>query len=157
MSTWGAYVLINLHNEVLVQCTAAYIVVHKRMLMLHREEPSLGEVVYPRGSISGLPEAHASRKERFMELDDLQPGWEVELRGRKGGTTVDATFYSPTGNDTNANPAHGTYVCPIRCKHKTMMLVYAELPADMCEHLARLSCYRRTSTSAHRAQLFGYL
>lgn len=32
-----------------------------------------------------------------MELDDLQPGWEVELRGRKGGTTVDASFFSPTG------------------------------------------------------------
>lgn len=97
-STWGANVLMTLHNEGLVQCTATCIVVHKMMLMLHREEPSPGEVVYPRGSISGLPEAHASRKERFMELDDLQPGWEVELRGRKGGTTVDATFYSPTGN-----------------------------------------------------------
>lgn len=67
-----------------------------------REEPSPGEVVYPRGSISGLPEAHASRKERFVELDDLQPGWEVELRGRKGGTTVDATFYSPTGEPVGA-------------------------------------------------------
>ena len=62
-----------------------------------REEASPGEVIYPRGSIAELPEAHASRKERFMELDDLQPGWEVELRGRKGGTTVDASFFSPTG------------------------------------------------------------
>ena len=62
-----------------------------------REEANLGEVIYPRGSISELPEAHASRKERFTELDDLQPGWEVELRGRKGGTTVDAFFFSPTG------------------------------------------------------------
>lgn len=62
-----------------------------------REEANLGEVIYPRGSISGLPEAHASRKERFAELEDLQQGWEVELRGRKGGTTVDAFFFSPTG------------------------------------------------------------
>lgn len=65
-----------------------------------REEANLGEVIYARGSISGLPEAHASRKERFTELDDLQPGWEVELRGRKGGTTVDAFFFSPTGRLT---------------------------------------------------------
>jgi hypothetical protein len=77
-----------------------------------------------------------------MELDDLQPGWEVELRGRKGGTTVDATFYSPTGNDTYVSPAHGTYVFSARCKHNTLMLVfYAEIPADMCEHPVRLSCY----------------
>lgn len=69
-----------------------------------REEASPGEVIYPRGSIADLPEAHASRKERFMELDDLQPGWEVELRGRKGGTTVDASFFSPTGE------AFGAYV-----------------------------------------------
>ncbi len=92
-----------------------------------------------------------------MELDDLQPGWEVELRGRKGGTTVDATFYSPTGNDTYENPAHGTYVCSIRCKHNTLMLVfYAEIPADMCEHPARLSCYCSRSMSAHWVQQFVY-
>lgn len=64
---------------------------------MSREEANLGEVIYARGSIAGLPEAHASRKERFSELDDLQPGWEVELRGRKGGTTVDAFFFSPAG------------------------------------------------------------
>lgn len=64
---------------------------------MRREEANLGEIIYPKGSISGLPEAHASRKERFTELDDLQPGWEVELRGRKGGATVDAFFFSPTG------------------------------------------------------------
>ncbi|KAL3153920.1 54S ribosomal protein L2 mitochondrial [Trebouxia sp. C0010 RCD-2024] len=67
-----------------------------------REEANLGEVIYPRGSISGLPEAHASRKERFAELEDLQQGWEVELRGRKGGTTVDAFFFSPTGESVGA-------------------------------------------------------
>ena len=64
---------------------------------MSREEANLGKVIYARGTITGLPEAHASRKERFTELDDLQPGWEVELRGRKGGTTVDAFFFSPTG------------------------------------------------------------
>ena len=120
------------------------------MLMLYREEPSPGEVVYPRGSISGLPEAHASRKERFVELDDLQPGWEVELRGRKGGTTVDATFYSPTGHDTDVNLAHGSYVYSIRRKHNILMIVfYADLPADMCEHPPKLSCCCGRSMSAH--------
>lgn len=54
-------------------------------------------VVYPRGPIAGLPEAHASRRERFAELDDLQPGWQVELRSRGAGGAVDAVFYSPTG------------------------------------------------------------
>ena len=63
-----------------------------------REEANQGEVIYPRGRIAGLPEAHASRRDRFLELDELQPGWEVELRGRKGGTTVDAVFFSPSGS-----------------------------------------------------------
>ena len=62
-----------------------------------REDANQGEIIYPRGSIAGLPEAHASRRDRFLELDELQPGWEVELRGRKGGTTVDAAFFSPSG------------------------------------------------------------
>ena len=65
--------------------------------MLYRSEQAAGEVIYSKGPISGIPEAHASRKDRFAELDDLQPGWQVELRGRKGGTTVDATFFSPEG------------------------------------------------------------
>ena len=54
-------------------------------------------VIYPRGSIRGLPDAHASRRERFAELDSLQPGWQVELRSRGAGGAVDAVFYSPTG------------------------------------------------------------
>lgn len=54
---------------------------------------SKGEVVYARGPIAGLPEAHASRKERFAELDNLQPGWEVELCSK--GDTVEAVFYAP--------------------------------------------------------------
>lgn len=54
------------------------------------------QVVY-RGSIAGLPDEHASRRERFAELDTLQPGWTVELRIRGEGGTVDAVFFSPSG------------------------------------------------------------
>ena len=71
-----------------------------------REDASTGEMIYPRGSIAGLPEAHASRRERFLELDELQSGWEVELRGRKGGTTVDASFFSPTGTASQQASIH---------------------------------------------------
>lgn len=56
---------------------------------------SSGRVLYARGSIGGLPEEFASRKERFAELDQLQQGWQVELRSR--GDTVDAVFYAPEG------------------------------------------------------------
>ena len=57
-------------------------------------------MVYARGPIEGLPEAFASRKERFAELDALQPGWLVELRER--GDTVDAVFFSPAGERAGA-------------------------------------------------------
>ena len=59
--------------------------------------PSAVSVVYPRGPVGGLPEEHALRRERFAELDGLQPGWEVELRSRSAGGTVDAVFFSPEG------------------------------------------------------------
>jgi hypothetical protein len=49
--------------------------------------------LYPRGCIADLPEEFATRKERFAELDQLQPGWTVELRQK--GETVEAVFYSP--------------------------------------------------------------
>jgi len=63
-----------------------------------RPAPAGGAVVYPRGPVGGLPEEHASRRERFAELDQLQAGWEVELQARGGdGGTVDAAFYSPEG------------------------------------------------------------
>jgi hypothetical protein len=52
-------------------------------------------VLYPRGCIADLPEDFATRKERFAELDQLQPGWQVELSSR--GETVDAVFFSPEG------------------------------------------------------------
>jgi hypothetical protein len=55
------------------------------------------EVLYARGPVSNIPEQFVSRKERFLELDDLQPGWTVELLGRNGVSTVDARFYSPSG------------------------------------------------------------
>lgn len=60
-----------------------------------------GDVLYARGPAAGIPEEYASRKERFLELDTLQPGWEVELRGRAGGGTVDAVFFSPSGAISN--------------------------------------------------------
>jgi len=54
-------------------------------------------VIFPRGSIASLPEEHASRRERFSELDTLQPGWTVELRQRPGASVVEASFWSPDG------------------------------------------------------------
>jgi hypothetical protein len=54
-----------------------------------------GRVVYEKGPVGALPEAFASRKERFQELDGLQPGWLVELLER--GDSVDAVFYAPGG------------------------------------------------------------
>lgn len=56
-------------------------------------------VVYPRGPISGLPEEHASRRERFEELDALQVGWTLELRQRAEGGVVDAVFFGPDGEE----------------------------------------------------------
>lgn len=61
-----------------------------------------GIVVYPRGAVAQLPEEHASRRERFAELDDLQPGWTVELRSRGEGGTIDAVFFSPGGECVGA-------------------------------------------------------
>ena len=59
-------------------------------------------MVYPKGSIAGLPDEHASRRERFAELDELQPGWQVELRSRGAGGAVDAAFYTPAGDAVGA-------------------------------------------------------
>ena len=59
-----------------------------------------GEVVYPKGPIEALPEEFASRKERFLELDQLESGWEVELK--KKGDTVDAVFFDPRGRQVGA-------------------------------------------------------
>ena len=59
-------------------------------------------VIYPRVPVSELPEKHASRKERFAELDTLQPGWTVELRSRGEEAPVDAVFFSPSGDKVGA-------------------------------------------------------
>lgn len=58
---------------------------------------STASVVYPRGPIASLPEEHASRRDRFCELDTLQPGWTVELRQRPGASVVEAAFWGPDG------------------------------------------------------------
>ncbi len=54
-------------------------------------------VICARGPVAALPEAHAARRERFAELEALQPGWQVELRSRGGAATVDAVFFAPAG------------------------------------------------------------
>ena len=55
------------------------------------------EVLYPRGPIAGVPDEHASRRERFAPIDEIQVGWRVELRRRGGSSVVDAVFFSPDG------------------------------------------------------------
>ena len=55
------------------------------------------EVLYPRGPIAGVPDEHASRRERFAPIDEIQVGWQVELRRRGGSSVVDAVFFSPDG------------------------------------------------------------
>jgi ribosome maturation protein SDO1 len=69
-----------------------------------RAAPTSGTapVVCSRGPIAELPEEHASRRERFSELDALQPGWTVELRGRGDGAPVEAVFFSPAGERAGA-------------------------------------------------------
>jgi len=37
-----------------------------------------GSPVVYRGPIAQMPEEHASRRERFAELDGLQSGWQVK-------------------------------------------------------------------------------
>ena len=55
-------------------------------------------MLYAAGPVAGMPERYVARRERFAELDTLQLGWRVELRGRRGGDdAVDAFFFSPAG------------------------------------------------------------
>lgn len=70
--------------------------VHSRQQAASAKQSSQ-EVVYARGPMADVPEAHASRRERFAELDELQPGWQVELCSRGAGGAIDAIFYSPSG------------------------------------------------------------
>ncbi|BDA40780.1 Ribosome maturation protein SBDS [Coccomyxa sp. Obi] len=74
--------------------------VHSRQEQAHAGPSS--QVVYARGSIADLPDEHASRRERFAELDNLQPGWQVELCSRGAGSAIDAIFYSPSGQKVGA-------------------------------------------------------
>jgi ribosome maturation protein SDO1 len=55
------------------------------------------EVLYPRGAIRALPEAFASRRDRFAALDAFRVGWTVELRRKKGSSVVEAVFFDPDG------------------------------------------------------------
>jgi ribosome maturation protein SDO1 len=67
-----------------------------RQPVMTRAPPSEERVVY-KGPVEGLPEEHASRRERFAELDAMQPGWTLELRARGEGSTLEALFFSPAG------------------------------------------------------------
>lgn len=57
---------------------------------------------YPRGPVSGLPESMGSRRARFLEIDDLEPGWTVEVGSRPDGEVADAVFFSPDGEKVGA-------------------------------------------------------
>jgi ribosome maturation protein SDO1 len=70
----------------------------RRMQADVAQAPAVEQIVYARGPVEGLPEEHASRRERFAELDALQAGWTVELRSRSEGGTVEAVFFSPAGD-----------------------------------------------------------
>lgn len=65
-----------------------------------RKETAADEVLYSRGPVTELPDEFESRRERFLELDKLEAGWRVELCKKRGGSTVDAVFYSPSGEST---------------------------------------------------------
>lgn len=57
------------------------------------------KILYPRGPVGGMPEEYAGRRERFLELDALEPGWTVELRGKNNSSIMDAVFFSPQGQE----------------------------------------------------------
>lgn len=63
---------------------------------LTRASPAV-QVVYAKSTIADIPDTWANRREMFKELDRLEEGWQVELRARGGGDTVDAIFYDPAG------------------------------------------------------------
>jgi ribosome maturation protein SDO1 len=56
------------------------------------------KVVYDKGPISTIPEEFASRRDRFSEIDELQPGWTVELKTKGTSSVIDAVFYAPSGD-----------------------------------------------------------
>jgi hypothetical protein len=54
-------------------------------------------ILYSRGPVAQLPDEFSSRRDRFSEIDDLQPGWTVQLQTKGGGSIVDALFFAPNG------------------------------------------------------------
>ena len=50
-------------------------------------------------------DSRVCHRDRFLELDTLQPGWQVQLAGSDGGP-VDATFFSPAGKACMLLKAH---------------------------------------------------
>ena len=71
--------------------------VQRRSTQLETLSATDANILVPRGPVSALPDEHASRRERFADLDKYETGWEVELRSREGSSIVDAVFYSPQG------------------------------------------------------------
>eukprot|EP01026_Neomeris_dumetosa_P032873 TRINITY_DN26138_c0_g1_i9.p1 TRINITY_DN26138_c0_g1~~TRINITY_DN26138_c0_g1_i9.p1 ORF type:complete len:395 (-),score=49.50 TRINITY_DN26138_c0_g1_i9:382-1512(-) len=67
---------------------------------VRQEAVSSGEVIYPKGPIEQISEDIATRKQMFLELDSIEPGWQVELV--KNGDRVEAIFYSPEGEKAGA-------------------------------------------------------
>eukprot|EP00210_Caulerpa_lentillifera_P003786 g3617.t1 len=68
-----------------------------RSLESNKKVKEVGNVVYPRGAISGLPEDFG-RKEMFLEIEKFQSGWEVELKEQQHGSEIiNATFFAPSG------------------------------------------------------------
>lgn len=56
------------------------------------------KVIYERGPVADIPDEYAGRRERFSEIDDLQPGWTVQLRTKGTSSVIDAVFFSPRGD-----------------------------------------------------------
>lgn len=63
-------------------------------------EPSMLEekILFEKGPIAALPDEYASRRERFSEIDDLQPGWTVQLKTKGSNSVIDAIFFDPCGD-----------------------------------------------------------
>ena len=71
------------------------------------------------GAPSRVPDEHASRRERFAPIDEIQGGWTVELRRRVGSSVVDAVFFSPDGvGFTSPSPTPGARRCARRGRER---------------------------------------
>lgn len=95
-------VTVSLGSSGYIPAAQASHTVPRRMPQNSQQHSNDAVVIHPKGPISSLPEEHASRRERFAELDTLQDGWKVELRGRGEGAPVEAVFYSPEGERVGA-------------------------------------------------------